>query len=84
MIYKLVNTWAKKCIQTAKGQDLGDLIQKRFKSCIQKKNCQKKFPTYPWNIPPKPPTNMKEFLSFWELGDAWGMLQGYVGVRTSP
>ena len=40
----------------------------------------KNLPTYPWNIPQAQNQQfMKEFLSFggWE---AWGMLQGYVGV----
>ena len=41
-------------------------------------NKSKNFPTYPWNIPQTPNQQfMKEFLSF---GEAWGMLQGYVGV----
>ena len=38
----------------------------------------KTFPTYPWNIPQtQNQLFMKEFLSF---GEAWGMLQGYVGL----
>ena len=66
------------------GQDLGDLIQKRVKSCIKTTHLSKEISNIPLEHTPKPPTNMKEFLSFWEFGDAWGMLQGYVGVRTSP
>ena len=41
----------------------------------------KNFPTYPWNIPQTLNQQfMKEFFSFWGFGDAWGMLQGYVGI----
>ena len=42
----------------------------------------KNFPTNPWNIPKRPPTNWLWFgIPFiWGFGDSWGMLQGYVGV----
>jgi len=34
--------------------------------------------TYPWN--PEPTVYGSEFLEFGRVGEAWGMLQGYVGV----
>ena len=37
----------------------------------------KSFPTYPWNIPQTQNQQfMKEFLSIWGFGEAWGMLNG--------
>ncbi len=39
------------------------------------------FPTYPWNIPQTLQPTLYEGIPFiWGFGEAWGKLQGYVGV----
>ena len=43
----------------------------------------KNFPTsveHTWNIPESPTVYEGFFFLVWGFGDAWGMLQGYVGI----